>query len=375
MRRIFSLLIASSLLLAACGGSDSGPDPTDDPKAALTSALQNLGSYEGVTAGLSLRSDEASLIAISEGELTDELAEVILGSSISVTARGGESFEDLQFELVADIGGDKVELRLTEQVVYARADVRDLVERFGGDTAELEGATQGAPPGFEFIGPALDGEWIAIEGATEFLQQFGGIPPGGGGGDEDSAELAAQLADDLTAAIEDNSTVTSVGEDDAGNHLEVKISVKGLVDTLRDIAGSLPGGQALPPDAFPPDSEIPEGDATIDVWVEDDRVSQIELDFLKLADAFSDEEVPSGVESFAIRLTLEEFTGNVEAPDAVETVNFQTLFQGFLGGRMGGDPTTGTDTAPDLSELCAQLEGAPPEVVEQFAEECPDLQS
>jgi hypothetical protein len=372
VRRFLALLLSSALSLAACGG-DSGPDPADNPKAALRAAFEKIGEYEGLTITLTLDSDTDSLVAISEGELTDEQAQTVLDSSLAITAKQGDKPEDAQLDLTADISGDTAELKLVDQVLYARADVSELVERFGGDTSELNQFRQQAPPGFEFIGPLLDGEWVAFEGLKEFAEQFGGAQQ-----TEEDADFQKDMAEKLGAAVEDNSTVESVGEDDVGHHLEASIAVRGLYDAFLEVAGSAPGMGTLPPGAFPPASEIPNENLTIDAWIDGGDVVQLGFDFIRIAETFGGDPPPSGVERLGLLVGIEEFTGNVETPDPAETVDFGQLMQGLLGVGAGGfmqeEGEAEVGEPQDLEDLCKQLKGAPDEVVEQFADECPELQ-
>lgn len=370
MRRFLALLLSSALLLAACGG-DSGPDPADDPKAALKAAFEKIGEYEGLTVTLRLDSDTDSLVAVSEGELTDEQAQAILDSSLTVTAKQSGQPEDAQLELTADISGDTAELKLVEQVLYARADVGELVERFGGDISEVNQFRQQAPPGFEFIGPLLDGEWVAFEGLKEFAEQFGGAQQ-----TEEQTDFQKEMSAKLGAAVEENSTVDSVGDDDIGHHLEASIALRGLYDAFLEIAGSAPGMGTLPPGSFPPASEIPNENLTIDAWIDGGDLVQLGFDFIRIAETFEADPPPAGVERLGLLLGIEEFTGDVKAPDPAERVDFGQLMQGFFGLGAGGFMQEEEAAPPgqDLEDLCKQLKGAPEEVVEQFAEECPELQ-
>jgi hypothetical protein len=113
------------------------------------------------------------------------------------------------------------------------------------------------------------------------------------------------------------------------------------------------------------------------MWVDDDRVSRIELDFLKLGE-LADEEVPAGVERFALRIDLGEFDGNVEVPEGAVEVNFQELFGAMMGGMMGSDSASGgsagSPTTAPTEFPCELLEGESEEVQAQYAEECPELQ-
>lgn len=369
MRRpLIAIAACAALILTACNGD--APDPGEDPKAALRSAIQNLADYDGVDLTLSVDSDTESLTAVSEGDLSSEDAETILASSVNIRARG-ETAEDGQLEMVVDIDGDTVELKVVGQSAYARADVRSLVERFGGNMREVDTFVQqaGADPQFDFVGPAVEGEWIAMEGVDDLQEQFGG-------GATPDAQLQEQLANDLEQAIDEHSTVTSEGDDDAGHHMVANVRVRPLYETISQSFGQLPG-TGIAAGQLPDASEVPDEEVRVDVWVTDDRLRRVVLDVTQFAE-WDEEDLPEGVERFALQIDLDEFTDEVEAPEAAASVNLQQLLQGFFGGIMQGPQDFQMDDGPapgDLEQLCNELEEAPPDVQEQFTEECPNLAS
>lgn len=355
MRRMLAFLMVSVLVLGAC--NKSGGEAAEDPKGALTSAVGALGDTEGISMTFTVESTTGSLAAASEGEMTEEDAQKILDSSLSITAANLSDPENSQAEFVVDIAGNLVEFRALDDTIYLRADVRELTEEFGGDTAEIDAFVAQAPPGFEFAGPLAEGEWIAIEGAKEFSEQMGAPSP--------DAELQDKFAADLKKAVEDNAEVTSEGSDDQGDHVKATIKVKPLYESLVQSFGTL----QVPGAALPDSSEVPDEEIVVDFWVQDDVLSQIRLDITQFRD-WEGAEMPEGIEELALNIDLEESDEAIEAPEAAATVDFQQLFQGFLGGMTGSE----TETAPAEGDVCSQLVGAPPEVLEQFAEECPELQ-
>ena len=362
MRRILAALLAAGLVLGACGGGDDGPDPTENPKGALTSAFENIGEWDGVDLTLTLDTTAEDLATISEGSLTDEQADTIVNSSINVKAVGGDSPEDSQVEFVLDIDGSLAELRVVNNVVYARADVSDLVEKFGGSQEEVDAAAAQAGAQFDFVQPLIDGEWVGFEGAEQLQQQLGAPSP--------DAELQKQFADDLAKAVQDSSTVTDEGSDDAGEHLVANVNIKDLYTALQDSFGSLtqmPGAQ------LPSADEVPDEEIAIDFWVDGGNLTQIGFDFVQLA-KFENSDVPEGVDSFGVLLELEEFGDSIDEPDTATTVNLQELMGGLLGGLRGlegSSDDSGGELTPD--DICETLKDSPPEVQQQFTEECPEF--
>ncbi|MGI8407996.1 MAG: hypothetical protein ACR2L3_05750 [Actinomycetota bacterium] len=356
---MLAFLMVSVLVLGACNKAGGGGDAAEDPKGALTDAVGALGETEGISMTFTVESTTESLVA-AEGEMTEEDAQKILDSSLSVTASNLSDPENSQAEFVVDIAGNLVEFRALDDTIYLRADVRELTEDFGGDTAEIDAFVAQAPPGFEFAGPLAEGEWIAIEGAKEFSEQMGAPSP--------DAELQDKFAADLKKAVEDNAEVTSEGSDDQGDHVKATIKVKPLYESLVQSFGTL----QVPGAALPDSSEVPDEEIVVDFWVQDGLLSQIQLDITQFRD-WEGAEMPEGIEELALNIDLEESDEAIEAPEAAATVDFQQLFQGFLGGMTGSESET-APAAPAEGDVCSQLVGAPPEVLEQFAEECPELQ-
>jgi len=371
MKRIAALLAALGLLLAACGGA-SGPDPEANPKEALVSAFENLANSDGLEVNLSLDATPESLNALAGdgGEPLDAAtAEKVLASSLRVLTKG--KGEEAQLELVATIAGEEdLEIKVVDMVTYFRADAEGLMETFGADPSQLQMMSQQATAqGLTFVEPALNGEWIAVTGAEELSQQFGAADA------DKMAESQQKLIRDITSALEEEATVTNEGSDDAGDHLGVSIPMRAIYQRLLSSFQGLPG---MPPmGELPPETEIPDENVVMDVWVDDDRVSQLGLDFAQFVGFGGGAESTGG--RVALLMTFEEFDDDIEPPgDAVE-VPAEQLMQLFLGaGGMGGATGGGMGAGGGAGELpadfdCDQLEGAPPAIKEQFADMCPDL--
>ena len=361
MRKFLIFPLACLLLLAACGSS--GPDPAENPEAALTSAFENAAEREGNTFVFTIESDADSLMAASEGELEPDVADSILASSLSMSTTNVEDPEDAEFEMTVDIDGNLVELASTDpNTLYVRADVRELVEQFGGTQAEIDQALSGAPPGFSFVQALVDGEWVEFTGAEALSEQLGAPSP--------DPEEAALFLQEISAALE-SAEVTDEGAEDPGQHLVATIGVRELYEAFTRAASNL---AQFPGAALPPASEVPSEEIRVDFWVDDDQLTQVQLDVTQFAD-WEDAEFPEGVDELALQITLEEFGGGVEEPDAADTVDLKQLMQLFMQGMTGsmGTGSTGNSGAP-VGDLCESLKGAPAEVIEQFAAECPELQ-
>ncbi|HEX2294025.1 MAG TPA: hypothetical protein VHN37_01815 [Actinomycetota bacterium] len=369
--RLVAPLVAVALLLGACsdgGGGGGGADPADDPKQAFSDALEAFGDYEGITLVMTLQADAA---ALAQSDTPPEAAEAIVNSSFTMSAKGTTP-EDSQVQFLVNIDGneDAVEFRGVDQSFYVRADVRELVETFGGNMAEIDAFVQQASAqGFDFAEPLVDGEWVGVEGIDELVEQFGGAQP------TPDPEQVAELTDRMVALLEQNADVTSEGSDDTGEHLVVSFPIRETVQEFMDLLqgfGGLPQGAVPPPDL----SQIPNADIPIDVWLSDGRLVQVELDFIAIAEALGEEPPPDDIDELALRIALEEFTGEVEAPSDFVEIDVQEILQGFLGAAMGSTGSgavppldAGGDrelALPELGIACTDLQALSPEEIEQF---------
>ena len=391
MRKLIATVAASALVFAACGGGSSGPDPAENPKGALTSAIENLANAEGVSMTFSLDAEAEDLESLATSEegsdpLPEGAADKIVNSSVTISANSAEKPEDAAFEIIGNVDGeDAFHFSLSDLTIYVQADVPYLLETFGQDPARAEEFAASVPPEMSFVNDLIEGEWIAITGLDQLADQLPTQP-------QEVSEQQKKIFNGLTKAIEDNAEVETGDEEGPGDHLIATIPVRALYEDLQPLlqelqgqAGAMAGGAAT---ELPPASEVPEGDATIDFWVDDGNLSQIEVDFVELAREFAPEEevedIPEDVEEFGLRLELEEFDGDVEVPDDATEVSFQQIMSAFLGASSGvggtGEESAegGTIEEPTIPAFdCEQLKDAPPDVLKQlkpqFGEQCPEV--
>ena len=372
MRKLFVWLVVPALLLGACSNE---PSAEEDPTGALVSAFEKTGEADAQTVTISVQSTPESLVALSEGDLTPELAETILGSSLTFSGTKSEDPEEQSALVSLSIPDtDGFELLVDGTDLYIRADVRGIVELAGQDPAQIDAfletpQAQQAP----FIEAAANGEFIKIEGADQLAAQAGADPGA-------LTEQQAKLLEEFGKAIEEEASVTSEGSDDVGEHLVASIPLRTLYQKFTEFAGEL--GTPLPPGSLPPESEVPEGDFTMDVWINDGEVVQLELDIVALGEEFEGE-IPEGVEDFRIRIGLSSEAEDVSPPDDAVTVTGEELMGLVLGGlgttgtdTSGGEVTedTGGDTGGNTGgEIdCSIYEGLPPETFDGLPQDTLD---
>lgn len=371
LRRLAVPLLAGVLLLGACSDGGGGEEEAaENPKQAFTEALDALAEYEGVTLELSLEADPA---ALEEDDTPPEVAEAIVNSSVTISAKGA-TLEDSQVQFTINVDGneDAAELRSVDQAVYLRADVGELVEKFGGDPAQIDAfAQQATAQGFDFAQAFVDGDWVGIEGLDDLAQQFGLPQPTA------DPEQAAEFVDQIAGILEQNVEVTSEGTDDVGAHLLLSVPLR---DTVEDLYNSLQEFVEAPAGTLPTDtlSDVPDVDVPVDVWVSDGRLVQVELDLVAIAEA-AGEEPPEDVDEFVVRVGVDEFTEDVEAPSDFAEIDLQQLFEAFFGASLGGMDSAGGSAGsppvpggnrevvvPELGLACSDIQMLSPEEIEQF---------
>ncbi|MDQ4124517.1 MAG: hypothetical protein M3134_02810 [Actinomycetota bacterium] len=369
LRRLAAPLLAGALLLGACsdGGGGGEEEAAENPKQAFTEALDALAEYDGVTLGITIEADPA---ALQEEDTPPEAAEAIVNSSLTISAKG-ETAEDAQAQVIVNVDGDEdaAEFRFVDQSLYLRADVGGLVEKFGGDRAQVDAfAQQASAQGFDFAQALVDGEWVGMEGLDQVAEQLGLPQPSA------DPEQASKLAEQVATVLEQNSQVSSEGTDDVGAHLVVEVPLR---ETLEELASSLQTIANAPPLPTEDLAEVPDADIPIDVWVSDGRLVQLEFDVVAIATAAGDPP-PDNIDEFAIRVTVDEFTDDVEPPSEFAEIDVQQLIESFFGASMGmvGESSAGTSAVapggnrevvvPELGLACSDLQMLSPQEIEAF---------
>lgn len=365
LRRLGAPLLAGALLLGAC--ADGGDEEAaENPKQAFSEALDAFADYEGVTLEMTIEADPS---ALEEDDTPPEVAEAIVNSSFTISAKGSTP-EDSQLQFVLNVDGneDAAEVRAVDQSIYLRADVEELVDKFGGDPAMVDAfAQQMSAQGFDFAQAFVEGDWIGVEGLDELAEQFGIPQP------TVDPEEASEVVDEIAAVLEQNVEVRSEGTDDVGAHLVLSVplrdTLQGLLNAVSSIANA-PAG-SLPTEGL---SEVPDADIPVDVWVSDGRLVQVELDLVAIAEAAGEEPPEEG--DFALRFGVEEFTDDVEAPSDFAAIDVQQLMEAFFGGLTGMDSAGGSAipapggerevVVPELGLACTDLQTLSPEEIEQF---------
>lgn len=324
LRRLGVGATVAVLAMVACGKAAEKAAPG----LAVRTAAQSTFDGDRGRFTLSLVGDEADMATLFE--ITDEdrkFLDILRNSHVEVSVDEGDRFA---FEI--DLGGHAIELRMVDQVLYARADVHGLVELFDADPAAVSQWVAGAGgTGFGFLGEAVAGRWLAVDFAP--LEQMAGGLAGSGStsGAEGFSEFLQVISDTFGSDVD----VKRLGEEDAGEHYRLTVPVRRVYERLVPVLSSLvpfPGGATPPPAA-----EIPDRSVSLDLWISDDQVRRAELDLGQ----FGEERLAGRV---ALRVDIAGLDGAIEAPaDAVPVDVMQLLGQLMAG--FGSEFGSGLDVS------------------------------
>jgi hypothetical protein len=325
LRRFWAGAATVALFLVACGGDGS----SEGAERTLSAALEQLRRSDGATLEFTLQSTPESLQSLARDggdDLTHSDAQKILSSSLVVSSALDGNGSGAARVALNVAGNEDLELRTTKDTIYVRADVRSLLETFGQDPAAADQfVAQARAAGWDFAESLVAGRWLAITGFEQLAGQTRSTP---------FPEQQRVLAE-LTAALEASTTVTSAGEEGPGEHLVASFSLRDLYDRLQRIAADL--GKATGP-ALPPAGTVPDEVVSIDLWVDGDRLTQVEFDFLQLR-RLEGADVPEGVERLALRVAVSDFSGPIEVPSDAVPVDLSKVLGGMLGSAaMGAAP-------------------------------------
>ncbi|MET0765390.1 MAG: hypothetical protein ABWY29_11025 [Blastococcus sp.] len=335
---------------AACGLSSVAP------KVELRSALVAFGEERSAAFTVSLPSsheDVRAFIAATgedDASLDDTMLEELLGTELVVAYDQGESEkktadDDSRFQLRLD-GEDYGELRVVDEVAYARVNVPGLSDRFPDlenevDTlrADMEASDLGALA--EAVDAALDGEWVSVDmGEGSWLaEQQKAMEEASGGAPSD--DLAKRLRDVAGKALD-----SSVSVRKADDRLIATVNTRELYTKVKDDLPELldeiaPGmGESLPPA-----DEVPSRDVSASFWIEDGELRRIEVDFAQFL------EEPTGHLVVRVDTAAGE---SIDAPDDAVEVDLEALIgqsgltpEELVGGLGGLGGLGGGPGAPD----------------------------
>jgi hypothetical protein len=298
-------LLAGGMLAAVLTGTSACGLQAAEPKLELRDAMADFAAGRAGTLQLSLPSSADDVRAFAgaadpsggDGGMTDDDLEQLLSSSVELGYDFGEdrdSDADDTSRFVVHLEDlDAAEVRTVDGVLYARADVDGLAEKFPEMQADLDtfrgGLTgEGFPAETADAATALlDGEWVSVDiqayldsvqALVEQVGEAGGVAPDdptAALSDMSSAEVRDLLGDALKGAV--TSVERREGDDDLGDHLVTHLDLRKAYATLRS---GLPELE----EQLPPVDEVPDKQIDVSFWVLDGDLTRIELDLAQFLD-------------------------------------------------------------------------------------------
>jgi hypothetical protein len=298
-------LLAGGMLAAVLTGTSACGLQAAEPKLELRDAMADFAAGRAGTLQLSLPSSADDVRAFAEaadpsggdGGMTDDDLEQLLSSSVELGYDFGEdrdSDADDTSRFVVHLEDlDAAEVRTVDGVLYARADVDGLAEKFPEMQADLDtfrGGLTGADVPAETADAAtalLDGEWVSVDiqayldsvqALVEQVGEAGGVAPDdptAALSDMSSAEVRDLLGDALKGAV--TSVERREGDDDLGDHLVTHLDLRKAYATIRS---GLPELE----EQLPPVDEVPDKQIDVSFWVLDGDLTRIELDLAQFLD-------------------------------------------------------------------------------------------
>jgi hypothetical protein len=369
MRRLFIVLLSSALIATACGGSSADKTSSGDGEGILLVALLKLQNAP-TTVTVTLRSDPASLKALDasagQGSLGNEAA-TILDSSITISHTQASDPSKARSQTIINLGGaNAIETRMIDRILYVRVDAAALAKEMGVSDAQLRGMAREAKAKLKFVGPALAGKWLSVAGADKLTGQAGMVLPG--------SSKQKEARDAFLQRLLGSATVTTVGEDKAGTHMSVSVPAReaysGLMDLISNMGSGLPPGGA----GLPSPTSVPNKNIKMDAWVRDGSLTQLEVDLRQFA-ALGGHPLPSSVDALALRMTIRDFTGTIEAPSGAVPVNLKQLTKAFSGTTTSEGHASAPAPTSALSQAkCSDLAKLPAAQLKGFASSIPAAQ-
>ncbi|MFC8104330.1 hypothetical protein [Streptomyces sp. NPDC057363] len=298
----------------------------------LNQAFDKFGKEKTISFELDLDTDAQSLKALDASsnpepgeEIPDEVADLISGAKISVTAQSRKPIDESgEKDLVGMAmkvrthGGDIVEYRMVGDYTYIRSDAELLGKAMG---APLPSAKD-LPPGALGLKKALDGEWVKIN-TKEMAETT--AEPGAEPVPEPTldARTQKQLLEALRKTVAREVDFETADGEDGAERITATAPFRTLIGELfgeiRPLAKKLPPGMELPTDKDL--KEVPDAKVTADFTLENGELSEVYVDLAALAENAEVKKL-----GLVVRMTEGQ---TVTAPSGATEMDIEEILGGF----------------------------------------------
>lgn len=344
LRAVTGAIAAAAVLgtVAACGsaGNASGPLAGASPAEAAQSGLSSLLDHDALTATVTLDASPATLDAVfgadSDAPIDAADARKLAGATVVVAAEtgggplrslvgSGATPKDASFALTVSTlaTANLVQVVVTSQALYARADVDQLLVLLGSSAAPLTGLLH-APNLPGPLAAAVAGRWVVISPSDVGAMAGSAVPSVG-------PNRAAALAESLAKIFRDDVTVTAAAPDPSlGDHFVLSGNLRTIGSDLqaavRGVFGQVPGLQGSASNA------LPDRTITIDEYVRNGTASAFRVDLTQLLNAAETKAAAGRPAMLDIDL---KSTATITAPEHAQPLDLASLAP-LLGGLLAG---------------------------------------
>jgi len=340
MRRglLAGTLAGLTLVVAACSSSPGkGSSSAKTPVQAVTDAVNRVGSGGSGTLTLSLFGSAADFDALSTtaaSKKTDALAnKLIPNSSVTLSFQKGSTPSTGSGELDLKLNGEDraVDVIISKHILYAKADVKGIGSATGANTSKLTTQAGALAAEIPAINDLLAGKYVSLDlnSVSGLLKQVAGAGASGSTTTSVPASELKQIEAQVRAALLTNSQITKVGSDSVGDHYQVVVQGKQLVQSLSGSVSQLAGPLASQLGSVNKDvNKVPAKPVTVDTWVSGGKLKQIEVDLRQFHQGAGGPSNPVG-----IKVAVSD-SGSVSVPSGATPVDL-TKVAGLLGGLLG----------------------------------------
>ncbi|WP_433378583.1 hypothetical protein ACQPZX_11945 [Actinoplanes sp. CA-142083] len=296
-----------------------------EPKLELRSAAQHLGEQKQAGFTLKLTGSADDLVTAVKAEDPETLKKLFNSSFTVAYDQAGEGPDDDRMSLAATIDGVAgTELRVVDKVLYAKAPVTQLVQKFGGTAADLNEMRDQATSTDPALKALFGGGWVSLD-AGEAVKTSG-LPTQ----DTDSAKAAAEVKKSAQNLFDGAEIVRDQAD---SKHLIVTTSTTKAASELKRLVTAVGGDETKELtgelDKAPKDRPI-----VLDLWIDDEKLTALEINILQFVDGATGRA--------AVR--LEVTTGSpIEVPQGATKIDPKVL--SGLAGPAGGSTGPGGGNA------------------------------
>ncbi|MFI6070466.1 hypothetical protein ACIA5C_02615 [Actinoplanes sp. NPDC051343] len=344
--------VATLALIGACAQQVERLEPGLE----LRAAAQHLAAEKQAGFTLKVTGSADDLIAAmkaqaakdksDDGPWTDDdtsSLRKVLNSSVTVAYdQAGPGADDDRMRLAATVDGvEGTELRVVDKMLYVKAPVDELAQKFGAAAGDVSSARKGATEDSPAFGAFFDGGWVSFD-----TKDAAGLPATAFGvptGKTDNAKTLAELKSSASNLFK-GAQITRDAADP--RHLVVTSSTAKAYTELKRLVTTVSGAQAKEmSDAF--DKAPKDRPIVVDVWVDHEKLTALELNLLQFVDGATGR----------VALRIDATTGEpIDAPQGatkIDSAALSGLTGNLAGGSAGpadlpggaGDAPSATDTA------------------------------